>query len=88
MVDVASVVVLAGLFLAFLLLLIALRPTARTMQQRRERERLAAAALGSSAASRLTMTPEWTVHETPPSASAAGAPAHATYRVASDELIL
>jgi len=85
MADVASVVVLAGVFLAFFLLLVALRPSTRL----RQRERTAAAnadtaARPSAAAGLLTFAPHSRVSSLPPDSAARASP----FRVASDEMIL
>ena len=87
MVDVASVVVLAGVFLAFFLLLVALRPSTRLRQWEPPTAADAdadAAGRPSAAAGLLASPPHSRALSLPPDSAARASP----FRVASDELIL
>ena len=89
MVDVASVVVLVGVFLAFFLLLISLRPSTRLRQWEPPTAADAdadadAAGRPSAAAGLLTSPAHIRVSSLPPDSASRASP----FRVASDEMIL
>ena len=89
MADVASVVVLVGVFLAFFLLLVALRPSTRLRQWERTATGDADAdvditARPSATAGLLASPPHTRVFSLPTDPASRASP----FRVASDELIL
>jgi len=85
MADVASIVVLVGVFLAFFLLLVALRPSTPLRQwERPAATHTDVAARPSAEAGLLTFSRSSRALSLPPDSAARASP----FRVASDELIL